>query len=242
MFERKEWHYGASIKDRDYLSHEEPFENLVEDLSAGLRSADRTKIKFLIEPKDGKYKDDDPLLKNLKCKRPAWWIQFEEKVLDKFFNGRMGIRAQYYVSPYYGQKKNQYLLSKLMDDLIRLAPEEYLQTNCVDTEFLKRSLSQASAKAWISEKNLKGEKIIRAGGQFDDQSIQNDWLDLARDVQKGVYNDEYQLYYAAVNGVKAPIPDQLEIKGAWLTEEKQLEYVTHSKRDRDCQIFMFGFS
>lgn len=62
------------------------------------------------------------------------------------------------------------------------------------------------------------------------------------DVKSGIYNDEYQLYYAAVNGVHAPVPDQLEIKGAWLTSTRQLEYVTPPKRDRDCQIFMFGFS
>lgn len=242
MFRRKEWHYGTNIKNRDYLCRDQSFSNLVEELSVGLRNTDRTKIKFLIEPKDGKYKDDDPLLKVLQCKRPAWWIQLDETVLDKFFNGRMGIRAQYYVSPYHGQKKNQYLLAKLMDGLIRMAPEECLRKSGVDTEFLRRSLSQPSAKAWISERNLKGEKIIRAGGQFDDQSIQNDWLDIAKDVTKGVYNDDYQLYYAAVNGVQAPIPDQLEIKGAWLTVTKQMEYVTRAKMDRDCQIFMFGFS
>lgn len=242
MFRRKKWCYGTNIQGRDYLNRKQSFEKLVEELSAGLLSTDRTKIKFLIEPKGRKYNDDDPLLKVLQCKRPAWRIQLNETVLDKFFNGRMGIRAQYYVSPYHGQKKNKYLLTELMDGLIRIAPEECLRKSGVDTKYLRKSLSQSSAKAWISEKNLKGVKIIRAGGQFDDQSIQNDWLDMARDVTMGIYNDEYQLYYAAVNGVQAPIPDQLEIKGAWLTEKDQMEYVTPAKRDRDCQIFMFGFS
>ena len=200
MFQRKEWRYGTNIKNRDYLSQGQSFEDLAEELSAGL--PDRTKIKFVVEPKDGKHKDNDPLLKVLQCKRPAWWVQLDERILDKFFNGRMGIRAQYYVSPYHGQKKNQYLLSKLMDDLIRMVPEEDLRKNGVKTGFLKASLSQPSAKAWISEKNLRGKKIIRAGGQFDDESIQNDWLDIARDVKNGVYNDECQLYYAAVNGIQ----------------------------------------
>lgn len=214
IFRRKEWSYGTNVRDREYLNQEEPFEALVEELSASLANANSSNTRILIEPKNGKYSDKDALLKVLNCKRPIWWIQLDERVLDKSFNGRMGIRAQYYVSPYHGQKKNQYLLSKLMDGLIRMVPEECLRKNDVDTGFLSRSLSQSSAKAWISEKNLKGEKIIRAGGQFDDQSIQNDWLDIAKDVKNGVYNDEYQLYYAAVNGVQAPIPDQLEIKGA----------------------------
>lgn len=158
MFRRKEWHYGTNIKNRDCLNRDQSFEDLVEELSASLRNTDRTKIKFRIEPKDGKYKDDDPLLKVLQCRRPAWWIQLDGRVLDKFFNGRMGIRAQYYLSPYHGQKKNQYLLSKLMDGLIRMVPEECLRKNDVDTGFLSRSLSQSSAKAWISEKNLKGKR------------------------------------------------------------------------------------
>jgi len=242
IFQRKEWRYGTNVKNRDYLSQGETFEDLAEEISALLRIADQSKIRFVIQPKDGKHKDDDPLLKILKCKRPAWWIQLDQKVLDKFFNGRMGIRAQYYVSPYHGKKMNQYFLSKLLDDLIQKVPKNELKKHGVDAAFLRTSLSQSSAKAWISETNLKGEKIIRAGGHFDDESIQNDWLDIARDVKNGIYNDEYQLYYAAVNGVQTPVPDQLEIKGAWLTGTKQLEYVTPDKRDRHCQIFMFGFS
>ena len=242
ILQRKEWRYGTNIKNRDYLSQDQAFDALVDELSALVHDADESKIKFVIEPKDGKYKDNDPLLKHLKCKRPAWWIQLNERVLDKFFNGKMGIRAQYYVSPYHGRKKNQYLLSKLTKDLIQAAPDEVLRKGGVDTDFLRTSLSQPSAKAWISEKNVKCEKIIRAGGRFDDESIQNDWLDIAMDVKNGIYNDEYQLYYAAVNGVQAPVPDQLEIKGAWLTDPKLLEYVTPDKRDRDCQICMFGFS
>ena len=242
IFQRKEWRYGSNIKNRDYLSQDQTFDALADELSALVQDTDESKIKFIIEPKDGKYKDSDPMLKLLQCKRPAWWIQLNERVLDKFFNGKMGIRAQYYVSPYYGRKKNQYLLSKLTKDLIQVAPDEALREGGVDTDFLRTSLSQPSGKVWISEKNINGEKIIRASDQFDDESIQNDWLDIARDVNKGLYNDEYQLYYAAVNGVQAPVPDQLEIKGAWLTDPKLLEYVTTDKRDRDCQICMFGFS
>lgn len=242
IFQRKGWRYGTNVKNRDYLSQGETFEDLAEEICALLRIADQSKIRFVIQTKDGKYKDNDPLLKILECKRPAWWVQLDQKVLDKFFNGRMGIRAQYYVSPYHGQKMNQYFLSKLLGDLIQKAPENELKKYGVDIGFLRASLFRSSAKAWICETNLKGEKIIRAGSQFDDESIQNDWLDIARGVKSGIYNDEYQLYYAALNGVQAPLPDQLEIKGAWLTGTKQLEYVTQAKRDRHCQIFMFGFS
>lgn len=153
----------------------------------------------------------------------------------------MGIRAQYYVSPYHGQRKNRLLISKLADQLLQLASS--IEPS-VDEDFLRLSLDQPSAKIWISEKEIGGNKIIRASDlRLDEESIQNDWLDLAREVKNGVYGTEdYQLYCAAINGVRAPLPDQLEVKGAWLTGADQREYVTPDKRDRDCQLFMFGFT
>jgi hypothetical protein len=242
MFYRREWRYGSNIKNRDYLKENQSFEDLVEKLSARLNDTDNTKVKFQIEPKNEKYKQDgDPLLKVLRCKRAAWWIQLDRQLLDKFFNGGMGLRAQYYLNPYIGRKKNLSLISKLKDSLIRIASEI---EKSLDQDFVRRSLSQSSAKVWISERDISEKKIVRAGDlTLDDQSIQNDWIDIAQDVKKGLYGgDDYQLYSAAINGVQAPIADQLEIKGAWLTEKNQHEYVPSDKRDRDCQIFMFGFS
>jgi len=153
----------------------------------------------------------------------------------------MGIRAQYYKSSYHGHAKNHLLLSKIVEPLIRLAASIEPR---IEADFLHLSLKQTSAKVWISERDITGKKILRASDQkFDKESIQNDWLDLAREVKSGVYSgDDYNLYCAALNGIRAPIPDQLEVKGAWLTGDDRDEYVTPSKRDRDCQIFMFGFS
>ena len=76
-----------------------------------------------------------------------------------------------------------------------------------------------------------------------EEELQNDWLDLARAVKAGeVGNNHFQLYSAVLNGVRAPIADQLEIKGAWITREDRGDYVTPDKRDRDTQVFMFGFT
>lgn len=104
----------------------------------------------------------------------------------------MGLRAQYYVSPYQGRKKNLFLISKLSDSLILIASEI---EKGVDRDFLRRSLSQSSAKVWISERDINGKKIIRAGDlASDDQSIQNDWLDVAKDVKKGIHgSDDYHV-------------------------------------------------
>lgn len=240
MFQRKNWTYGSNIKDREYLSCDESFDELVEELCSAVRAVSIPQTRFVIEPNGGRYSQDDPLLKRLGCRRPAWWIQLNQTLLDKFFNGRIGIRAQYYVNPYHGRRKNQLLISKISGELIRLAS---IINPSVGKDFLGRSLVQPSAKVWISEKDIGGKKIIRASDlNLDEESIQNDWLDLAREVKTGTYNDEYQMYCAAINGVRAPLPDQLEVKGAWLTDADQCEYVTPDKRERDCQLFMFGFT
>lgn len=241
MLRRNDWTYGNSIRGREYLKGDESFDELAEKLRVAVCAVGKDQVRFVVEPKNGKYDSEDRLLKRLGCTRPAWWIQLDRTLLDAFFNGLMGIRAQYYKSPYHGRCKNHLLISKLVEPLIRLASS--IEPS-IEPNFLRLSLEQPSAKVWISEKDVTGKKIIRASDlKFDKESIQNDWLDLAREVQNGVYSPEdYQLYCAALNGIRAPIPDQLEVKGAWLTGADGCEYVPTNKRDRDCQLFMFGFS
>jgi len=113
-----------------------------------------------------------------------------------------------------------------------------------DWKLIELSLDAGSAKAWISEKTVNGEKIIRASDlTLTEEELQNDWLDLAKAVRAGeVGNDQFNLYSAALSGVRTPIADQLEVKGAWITHEDRREYVTPDKRDRDTQIYMFGFT
>ena len=109
---------------------------------------------------------------------------------------------------------------------------------------VERSLAAVSAKAWICEKDLNGKKLIRASDlRLTEEQIQNDWLDVARLVSSGaVPTGQFQLYSASLNGIRAPIAEQLEFKGGWVTEVGQVEYVTPAKHDRDCQVFKFGFT
>ena len=240
MIERRPWTYGSSIVNRDYLKGGQSFDDLAKEIEAAVRRTDKSKVRFRMEPKNGKYSGQDRLLARLQCKRAGWWIPLDTVLLDKFFNGLMGIRAQYYVSPYFGQLMNQRLLSLLVEPLIEYA--KAIEPT-VDMEFLSLSLCQASAKVWISELDLQGKKIIRASElNLNEEEIQNDWLDLARGVKSGEFNDQYQLYCAAINGVRAPMADQLEVKSAWITALDKCEYVTPDKRDRDLQLFMFGFT
>ncbi|NKJ45586.1 hypothetical protein CIC12_02250 [Burkholderia sp. SG-MS1] len=102
----------------------------------------------------------------------------------------------------------------------------------------------ASAKVWISETTAARRKIIRAGGSLlVENDLQNDWLDFARALKRGdTDNEDYDRYSAALQGVECPIADQLLIQGGWLTDEGLYEYVTPDKRDRDCQLFMSGYT
>lgn len=240
MNERKVWTYGIEIQNRNYLKDEQSFDELAQEIEAAVRESSVKVTRYHMEPPVGAYSGDDPLLERLQCIRPRWWIELKPVLLDKLYNGLMGIRAQYYESPYHGLRMNQMLLSRLTDPLIKLAAEIDPTT---DSELLHLSLSKPSAKVWISEKDKYGNKIIRASGlELTVEEIQNDWLDIAKDVKSGKYNDQYQLYSASINGVRAPIADQLEVKGAWLTSSDRCEYVTPDKRNRDCQIFLFGFT
>lgn len=241
MITRKPWAYGCDIKNRDYLKSEDSFESLVQEFVRELAVVNQHSVRFRIEPTNGRYSGGDLLLKTLQCMRASWAIQLDSVLLDKFFNGRMGIRAQYYTSPYHGGAMNRLLLSALHNRLVELA----LSVDpTADKDLLDRSLGAPSAKAWISEKTLTGHKIIRASDLvLAEEELQNDWLDLARALKNdATRSEDLQLYAAAINGVHAPIADQFEVKGAWITHMDRCEYVTPDKRDRDCQLFTFGFT
>jgi hypothetical protein len=181
MLQRKEWKYGSKVKDREYLAVDIPFENLVHEIYDSISSVTSDKVRFLIEPEKGKHGVGDPLLKKLKCRRPVWRLQLNPVLLDRFYNGRGGIRAQYYMSPYHGQKENLRLLSRLSDRLVELAR---FKDSAADIDLLRTSLSKPSAKAWISERDIQGQKIIRAGDlELDEESVQNDWLEIAKEVK-----------------------------------------------------------
>lgn len=239
-FNRRPWTFGREIRNRDYLAADSNFAGLVAELQVGVEKAADV-ARFRLEPTNGRYGKGDVLLKRLTCRRAAWTVALDPVLLDKFFNGLMGIRAQYYVSPYQGAAMNAQLVSALQPTLLELARTH------IDPRSMKivdLSLAAVSAKTWICEKDLSGNKIIRASDlRLTEEQIQNDWLELARQVSAhAVPTGQYQLYSASLNGVRAPIADQLEVKGGWITGEDQVEYVTPGKHDRDCQVFMFGFT
>jgi hypothetical protein len=240
MLSRQPWHFGRDIKGRDYLIANQSFESLVEEIVAAVGAVDQSRVRFAIEPEGGKYTGSDRLLKRLRCRRTSWTIPLDGELLDKFFNGLMGIRAQYYVSPYHGRAQNALLISGLRGPLLELAGPN----DPANAALTKLSLDAPSAKTWIAERNRHGTKILRTSDPtLSEEEIKNDWLQTARALKAGAIEaNQYQVYVAALSGVQAPIADQFVVKGGWITAEDRCEYVTPDKRDRDMQLFMFGFT
>lgn len=232
MSTRRPWTYGNNVKDRAYLGGDQLFKDLVQEISDALEHAPLGAVQFELQP----AKTDLELV-NRKCKRGSWYIQLDIILLDRFFNGKMGIRAQYYESPEHGHSMNRLLLNTIEERLFMFA---VAKDPTVDMSILRLSLSAESAKAWVSEKNLCDQRIIGfSAPSLVEDELRNDWLDVAREVQCGEYGPTHR---SALNGVRAPLADQLEIKGAWITELDRREYVPEDKRDRDEKLYRFGFT
>ena len=82
---RKPWSYGRDIRGREYLKGDADFESLVQEITEALLSCSDADVRFRLEPSNGKYGQDDPLLKRLQCRRASWAVRLESKLLDKFF-------------------------------------------------------------------------------------------------------------------------------------------------------------
>jgi hypothetical protein len=220
------------------LTASQDFAGFAAELAAAVASAEDCDVRCQIEQPN--KSSGDALLKRLQCRRATWTIRIEPVLLDKFFNGAMGLRAQYYVNPYHGAFQNARLILLLRDTLLCHARE----LPVTELATVRKSLGASSAKVWIAERNLKGEKIIRASDlTLVEDEIQNDWLDVARAVKTGsVDSAHYHLYSAALSGVRTPVADRLEVKGGWMTSAPVREYVSPAKWDRDTQVFMFGFT
>ena len=205
---------------------------LVDDMVLAVQNVDADNLTYRSEFPNG---NGDKLLSRLECMRATWEIALDSRLLDRYFNGLMGLRAQYYISPFFGRHQNHVLLQKLKPSLLDAV-------GISDLFFAERSLENPSAKAWISEKSIDGKSLFDYSVNApDSELIQNDWQYAAEGIPDaaGIYSTN--LYSRCYQGVQAPIPDRLQIKGAWLTTDF-LEYIEASKRDRDIELFMFGFS
>lgn len=78
---RTPWNYGRDIRGREYLKADSDFESLVQELRVALANSSDADVRFRLEPTNGKYGQDDPLLKRLQCRRASWTVRLESKLL-----------------------------------------------------------------------------------------------------------------------------------------------------------------
>jgi hypothetical protein len=92
---------------------------------------------------------------------------------------------------------------------------------------IEASIAALSAKVWVREKDENGNSLIDSSGP---QLVVSRW----------VANEKTQ---HSKGGLWrwTPIADIIELKGA-LLDHSGREHVPESKRDRSCQIHLFGFS
>jgi hypothetical protein len=150
ILRRRPWSLGPGVRERTYLITSQDFDGFSVELAAAVASAQGRDVHCQVE--QPKKRTEDVLLTRLECKRASWMICIDPVLLDKFFNGAMGLRAQYYVSPYYGALQNARLLLLLREALLQHASRKLAATELAT---VRKSLAALSAKVWICEKNLR---------------------------------------------------------------------------------------
>jgi hypothetical protein len=223
---RAAWTYARLSQDRIDLLNSSPFfrkivERLVDEVDVG-------KSEFTIDrgrtfPVDGAL-------------RPVWFVSFDPSLVDWFFNGPCGYRAQYYSSPENGLNANSFLLRETEQKLVQIAKRsdfEYMDPDHgrlhMDRDTLQTSLRQGSAKVWGDESKGELNDVISGGQNSEPQILAERWMVNAdANAQKALW------------GIQAPIIETLKFHGAFL--KNGIEIVPPNKIHRSEDIYYFGFS
>ena len=182
-----------------------------------------TEIKFEIDvgymiPVDG-------------AKRPLFFVEgLEAGLVDWFFNGVSGYRAQYYKSPENGLKANTYAFAKLESILFKAASRASFSYKhpdhgplTIDEQTFLTYLRLPSAKIW-------GEETEGLNQMFSGPGI---------DAPRWIENTKNG-HGKAMKGTKAPQFTILKLHGAFL--KNGLEVIPPDKTARSEDIYFFGFS
>ncbi len=159
-------------------------------------------------------------------------LRISAPTYDLLYNSPDGIRGRYWQCSDLGDHATHYLITCLRSQLLKFArdnpPEVIPPAGAMNLEVMQTSLDASSAKVWVREKNDDGNNKIecRSGPQLN--------------VLRWMQNEDK-------SGSKrplwrwTPIDDEIEIKGALLTPAGD-EKIPEGKRNRSCQIHLFGFT
>jgi hypothetical protein len=214
--DKPEWDTsGLTAKRRAYLDEGLSFEEIAARViaSATVISA---RIERYCEPR---------LLGEKDGRQIVFVVRVGSKTCDLLYNAPDGMRGRYWQSPDRGSAATKHLIGGLLPKLISFADEPPAPPKkCAPMSFddIRASLDGLSAKVWPRE--------------FDEQ---RNWL-FEKDHLK-------VLRWERDHGPKgpmwrqSPISGDLDIKGAIIGTD-QTEYIPDGKRDRSCQIHLFGYT
>jgi hypothetical protein len=156
-------------------------------------------------------------------------VQVGAEVCDLFYNAPDGLRGRYWQSPDHGFAATRHLLGMLSPALLSFA-EQYPPTPSgkaapMDLPDVRASLEAPSAKIWPRERDDNSDSLLA-----EQELVVPRWVahEECAEFNKGEWR-------------KAPIGDELEIKGALLGTDGT-EYLPEGKRNRSCQIHRSGYT
>ncbi|MCI0629014.1 MAG: hypothetical protein L0387_46430 [Acidobacteria bacterium] len=224
---RANWTYASFPSERrEHLTSDCPSNcEIIRQIGEAMKDAN---IRFAIDP--GHFIPVDDAL------RPLFYVDLDEDLVDWFFNGVGGYRAQYYKSPENGLRANAYAFAKLKPILFAAANRENFthqhprkgQLSMSETEFLD-SLRLPSAKIWGDES--RGE--LR--GLFDPDKDSGPDIDALRWLENASAGHD-----KARKCTKAPRFSTLKFHGAFLKDGG--EVIPLDKMARSEDIYLCGFS
>jgi hypothetical protein len=153
-------------------------------------------------------------------KRFAAEIRLSEQTFDLLINGRMGYRAQYYLSLEQGRRFNR----DVVDALTPLMEVAWKESSNEEWPLAHRSLTGSDAKVWpaLDETAFEAQPKLKPPM----------WVincDETRASKRG-------LHLASTN------PPKIELKGAWVSAQHGEYWIATGKRCRDELLRCFGFT
>jgi hypothetical protein len=149
-------------------------------------------------------------------------VSLTPETFDLLFNGRMGYRAQYYVSLNDGRRFNRLLINGLVDVLKRAYEMTKPEWDWATAE---QSLRQKDSKLWphLDDDAFKGQRELLVPPM---------WVANCKNYK----SSRLGLRLAALN------PPKVDLKGSWVSHTSDEPFLPEGKRCRDELLRCFGFT
>jgi len=217
---RDEWDVSGLPADRrHYLERAISFEQIIDMLLQGA---------VVLAGRMERYKDPPkgmPKEIYQETYQAVFQVRTDLMVYDLIYNAPDGLRGRYWQSPDRGYLATRLLIESLKEKLLDFARRSPLKREDgaeAKVEDVIASLNASSAKVWIRERDENRNPVI---GEKCPEIVVRRWAASERNATSR----------------RAPIGDQIEIKGA-LIRPGGIEEIPEGKRDRSREIHRLGFT